>query len=248
MTTKTITNFLPQVIDQASGTIPPNDRLGDQPDSDPKIPPRRVLGDLDTSWHPRVAEAVSMARKWQARRRRQSETQQVSPWQKVNASMVLLATKVDGDSSRTGYGCGKTHVALAALWSICYMLDNEPIAPAGRFFVAADLITNLDGDTPIRAEIGDSPIVVIDDVGAEGQIKYIGAGQQEGERHSRYFRLINHCYENNVSMIITANLTADGLAQHIGGRAWSRLLEMAPTGFMLDMTGVPDYRRRTGGR
>lgn len=209
----------------------------------PKFPARRVLGQLNTAWHPKVGQAVQMARSWQQRRREQRAS-----GQPANASMVLLATAVPGDLNRTGYGCGKTHIATAALWSECLMLDDEPVAPVGKFFMAEQLLANLDGDTPAGAEIGDVPILVIDDVGAEGVIPFVTAARQEQERHSRYFKIVDYCYKRGVSLIITGNLSVADLSAHIGGRAWSRLLQMAPSGFILDMTGVPDYRRSAGGR
>lgn len=219
-----------------------NGCLPDLPAAEPKIPRRRTLAELDTSVHPRMKRAVDMARSWQRRRREQP-----------NASLVLVAAGVTGpdgkpDLLRTGYGCGKTHIALACLWSVCYMLDDEPVAPAGKFFLAEQLVANLAADTPPAAELGNAPIVVIDDVGAEGTIPYVAKESQDHERHARYFKAVNHCYERGVSVIITGNLRMDDLAYHIGGRAWSRLLQMAPRGYMLDMTGVPDWRRREGGR
>lgn len=208
-----------------------------------KYPQRRMLKDLDANWHPKVAQAVEMARSWQQRRR-----EQAAAGLPKNASMVLLATAVPGDLNRTGYGCGKTHIATAALWSECLMLDDEPVAPVGKFFMAEQIIANLDGDTPAGAEIGDAPILVVDDVGAEGVIPFVSTVRQEQERHSRYFKLVDYCYKRGVSLVVTGNLTISELAAHIGGRAWSRLLQMAASGFILDMTGVPDYRRRAGGR
>lgn len=205
-----------------------------------------TLKTLDTTWHPKVKQAVEMARAWQ-KRRQEGET---------NASMVLVASQMyesgQPDLDRTGFGCGKTHIAAAALWSNCYVLDGVPQAPSGRFFKADRIVQIMDADTQPKDEIGNSPIVVLDEVGSEQHIPYIAEKAQAGEIQNRYTKIVDWCYDVNrsggVSLIITSNLGITELAQHIGGRAWSRLLEMAPAGFMLDMTGVPDYRRRQGGR
>jgi hypothetical protein len=211
-----------------------------------------TLASLDLSWHPKMQTAVNAARAWQELRRRQlaenkrqheaNEEITVRP----NASLVLLASQKDPVHC-TGYGCGKTHIAKAVLWSEAFLLDDQPFAPTGNFYEAGRLLGNLDGETRPSAEIT-GPILVIDDVGTEGTIPFVAAGSQEHERHARYFKAINYCYDKGVSVVITANLTTHQLAAHIGGRAWSRLLEMAPQGLIVDLTGVPDYRRRQGGR
>ncbi len=215
-----------------------------------------TLATLDLTWHPKVQTAVNAAREWQKLRRWQvaenkrqrdaGEAITVRP----NASLVLLATAKDPVNC-TGYGCGKTHIAKAALWSDALWLDEQPLAPTGNFYEAARLLANLDGDTLPGSEIT-GPILVIDDVGTEGTIQYVAKEAQQHERHARYFKAINYAYEHGngqgTSVIITANLTTDQLAAHIGGRAWSRLLEMAPSGLIVDLTGVPDYRRKQGGR
>lgn len=209
-----------------------------------------TLHTLDLTWHPMVRTAVKAARDWQ--RIRWQQKQQNTP---AYSSLVLTAAPVmqaDGrpDINRTGYGCGKTHIALACLWASHYVTDGVPVAPDGRFFLAADLIQRLDGDTQPHNEIGDAPVVVLDDVGAEGVLQYVKQDDrsQANERQARYFQVVDYCYRTGISVIITGNLTLPDLAAHIGGRAWSRLLEMAPTGQMVDLTGTPDYRRRAGGR
>lgn len=211
-----------------------------------------TLASLDLSWHPRVKAAVNAAREWQRLRRyqvaenkRQHEAgEEITV--KPHASLVLLATAEDPVNC-TGYGCGKTHIAKAVLWSEAFVLDGVPFAPAGNFYEAARLVANLDGETRPSAEIR-GPILVIDDVGTEGTIPFVAKESQDSERHARYFKAINYCYDAGISVVITANLTTDQLAAHIGGRAWSRLLEMAPSGMIVDLSGVPDYRRRQGGR
>lgn len=230
-----------EIIGRAVSAPQPPQEVEVHPDAAPAR-----LDELDLSWHSMVATAVAAARTWQQRRR-----QQAVAGQKQNASLILVSTAVAGDVNRSGYGCGKTHIARACLWSIAYVIDGQPIAPAGKFFMAGDLVNRLDGETHASAEIADAEIVVIDDAGdTEGLIPFVRQDErtQIVERQARYFKLIDYCYAAGVSLIITGNLTLDALARHVGGRAWSRLLEMAPAGQMIDLTGVPDYRRKAGGR
>ena len=202
------------------------------------------LGDLDPSWHPRVAQAIEAARNWQRRRQKQ-----IADGKTPNAALVLLSSAIPNDPTRTGYGCGKTHIARACLWTIRSVIDGRAVAPGGRFFSARDLIYRLGGETRACDEIH-GEIVVVDDVGTEGIIPYVRQDEktQEIERHARYLMVMNHCHKQGHSLILTANLTIDKLADYIGGRAWSRLLEMAPSGSIVDLTGVPDYRRASSGR
>lgn len=212
------------------------------------------LDSLDVTWHPKVKTAVQAARNWQALRRRQIDQERTDPAKRPFASLVLAAPN---------YGCGKTHVALACFWSVALFDCGVPIAPAGRSFMAAALIQALDGDTPPQTQIGrrwkdddgnqyGTPLVLIDDVGTEGALEFVAERRQEAEMHARYFKVIEYCHQQGIGVLMTSNLPLTGsgkvLADHIGGRAWSRLLEMAPAGLMVDMGGVPDYRRKAGGR
>lgn len=215
------------------------------------------LDTLNTSHH-QVAQAVHMARRWAERKR-----------SGINDASLVLSGPV---------GTGKTHIALAIWWAICEKVLSPPerpvigeygqplpgyqAQPSGRFFSSNELLMRMgisrDTETgvPIAARasdiIGYPPLIVIDDVGLEQSIPFVGKDDQESERHARFFKIINHCY-GNVSVIITTNLTWDELAAHIGKRAASRLTEMCPKmsggdSFIVDMTAVPDYRRRAGGR
>jgi DNA replication protein DnaC len=200
---------------------------------------RRTLAELDTA-NPSVKAAVEMCRRW-AQRKRDGHT---------DASIILCGP----------VGTGKTHIAKAVLWSMAYTLDDgTAVGYAGKFFVASDLISLLSPtrndygvtETPRPAQfIGNAPIVVIDDVGSEGTIAYIKTDDetQAAEIQARYFRVVDYCYSWNVSLVITSNLSIPQLAQHVGRRSWDRLGQMAPAGFMIDMTGVPSWRQRMSGR
>ena len=229
---------------------------GPAPNVTPAHPERITLDTLDASVHSKVERAIASARRWAS----------LKIGGDGRASMVLVATglkKKDGkpDMDHTGYGCGKTHIARAIQWASYTALDDgTPVAPAGRFYVARDLIELIgSGNTmqelappPVEiadgGRVGGTPVIVIDDVGTEGTIPYVSAAQQAYEMQARYFMVINYCYERHISVVITANMTIDEMAAHIGGRAWSRLQQMAPAGLIIDMTGVPDWRRQEGGR
>jgi DNA replication protein DnaC len=205
---------------------------------------KMTLDTLDLS-HPRVTEAVQAARAW-ARRKQDGQ---------IDASLIIIGP----------YGTGKTHIAKAILWSMTQLAVDQggnvipgTDAPTGQFFLANALIQSLDADTrpshliPIgnpNKQVPGVPIVVIDDVGSEQQIEYAGGEERQAiERQYRYFKVVEHCYTFGISLVITSNLDLKALAERVGGRSWSRLQEMAPPGFIVDLSGAPDYRKVRSGR
>ena len=188
-----------------------------------------ILSDLDIS-HPKVKRAVQMARNWQARKHSGHP----------EASLVLSGS----------VGVGKTHIAQAIWWSDRYRPDGITVErPMGYFRLANQIIQELDQDIIMSLKINPARgLVVVDDVGSEQTIQFVSTGAQQFERQQRYFKLINYCYGKKISLIITSNLTLDELRKHIGERAWDRLSEMAPKGFMLEMFDVPSHRQKLGGR
>lgn len=206
------------------------------------VPQRRTLHELELH-HPKIAQAVETVRAWQRRRR-----------DDPRASLVLLGP----------VGTGRTHMALAALWSEFYHIGGQPLAPTGQFFKAADLLANLGSGTPVGTQVR-GPIVVIDDVDTEQRIEYVAEHSQERERHVRFYRLIDWAYETyyvdqhgrrnsrpGVSLIITSNLPLAEFREYIGARAWDRLSQMAPrsdgTSYIRELFGVPSWRKRESGR
>lgn len=198
---------------------------------------RRTLSELDTT-NPTVMAAVEMCHRWAERKRAGY----------MDASLVFCGP----------VGTGKTHIAKALLWSMSYTLeDGTPVGYPGRFFVASDLMMLMN---PTRSEIGmmetprpssfigNAPMIVIDDLGTEQSIPFIKADEQKTEIQARYFRVIDYCYQWQTTMVITSNLSIKQLQDYLGPRNWDRLGQMAPAGFMIDLTGVPSWRKKESGR
>ncbi len=219
----------------------------------PPLPERITLRTIDTAHHELVAKAVEAARQWASRK--------IAGDSRVSLVLVAGPVSANGkpDPNRTGYGCGKTHIARAVQWASYTSMDGVPVAPLGKFFMAKDILALLgDGNTmsdlapPGTAtdfgRVGGIPVLIIDDVGSEGVLPYIAKESQSYEKWARYFEIVNYCNDNGISVVMTGNMRLQELEDYIGGRAWSRLMEMAPAGFMVDMTGVPDWRRQQSGR
>lgn len=266
-------NFLKDMAQRAAARRPNPTPGYRQNRADEKMPERATLDQLDVNHHPLVSTAVAAARQWQRTRQAQAREYRerfnipldanLPYYEPANSSLVLVATqattnkggKAVKDEARTGYGCGKTHVARSVLWSIFLSRDDgTPMAPAGAFFEANRLILELDADERgryVETMLRNKPLIVIDDVGNRGteqEIPHVAASRQIPERQARYYSVINYCYEHGIGVVITSNMTFGELREHVGGRAYSRLAEMAPKGQWVDMTGVPDYRLKKGGR
>lgn len=202
------------------------------------------LSDLDTAVHPLVKTAVDAARRWAERYKGGAD----------KAPSLVLAGPP---------GVGKTHIAKSIWWAVCQSAVDEngqkipgSERPLGRFLSAADLMQELDPQRsdhfqeaiPVSLVLGTSPLIVVDDIGAEGVLAFIGKDHQEYERQARYFRLVDFCYGSDIPVIITTNLKLNELAAHVGPRVWDRLNQMAPAGQMVSMFGVPSWRVKAGGR
>ena len=192
---------------------------------------RVLLSELDRAVHPMMAKACKAASDWSRARKNGNR----------RASLVLFATEAVGTHA-TGYGCGKTHIATACLHCDCWAAGDDVVGPVGKFYDSSELMEELGKRQPPSNIARPDTVIVIDDVGAEQTLEYVAAGSQEIEMQNRYFRIINHAYSEDVSIVITANLSLANLMLRLGGRAWSRLQQMCPPGCIVDMTGVPDYR------
>lgn len=171
-----------------------------------------------------------------------------------NRSMLLIAQGVD--ATRTGYGCGKTMLAKAIYYNNAFTRivgasgsvgDINAIKIArGSFYVAKELINICHGEEfepdVAFAEFGN--MVVIDDLGREGVLKYVkqDADIQLQEKRDRYYSIIDYCYQAKKSIVITSNMSSKEMAEFLGGASWSRLLQMAPSQYRLNLKGVRDMR------
>lgn len=162
-------------------------------------------------------------------------------------------------------GIGKTHIAesvAASYASITGDLAYENDAPlftleqTARLYTARELINLLGGEhaQPL-SQIAPPHIrcLVIDDLGREGYLDYVKASEQQKEKQARYFHLIDHIYKRRqgrspVSLFITSNLLANQLTDLLGEAVWDRLLQLAPRGYITELTGLPSYRRLASGR
>jgi DNA replication protein DnaC len=172
-------------------------------------------------------------------------------------SMMLMSRQV---------GIGKTHIARSVVSSFSaiigelYYLGDEPqfaLETRARLYTARELISYLGGDeardvwTIVPHTV---QCLVIDDLGREGYLDFVKADQQQAEKQARYFHLINHLYQRwqngryPVSLFITTNLNSAECQELLGEAVWSRLLEMCPRGYIVEVSGLEDYRRVKSGR
>ncbi|MEV7427000.1 ATP-binding protein [Streptomyces sp. NPDC091212] len=116
-------------------------------------------------------------------------------------------------------GVGKTYQAFGAL---------RYMAPTGirigwTAVSSVDLYASLKPRNGIDSEsvfwkYAKTPLLVIDD---------LGAGRKATEFTEEVnFRLVNHRYENQLPTLITSNVRPSQLAEHVGDRVASRLVEM----------------------
>ncbi len=164
-------------------------------------------------------------------------------------SLILIASEVEGDEDRTGYGCGKTMLASIVHYANARrieMPDEMYFQPLGKFYEAREIMGLFDesGFSPKQTFSEFGNLVVIDDVGREGSLRWEKRDyeMQVEEKRSRYYNIIDHCYKQKIGLILTSNLESQALASLIGGAAWSRLLETAPEHYKINLTGVRDMR------
>lgn len=167
------------------------------------------------------------------------------------AALIVLAGGVDGDMDRTGYGCGKTTLAKIIYYAasnVQYIVGGPTfwVMPVGRFYSSRDLMGIFDADAEklARHTKAFGRLLVIDDVGREGTLRWERRDpeMQLEEKRDRYYTIINYCYEQGISLVITSNMSSRELAAFLGGASWSRLLQMARTEFRVNMTGLLDMR------
>lgn len=130
-----------------------------------------------------------------------------------------------------GTGTGKTHLAAA----IANLLVERGIqARFGTFQAHLDEIKkefDTSGQKHYLDDIKGVPVLVIDDLGKERKTDWT---------QSILYDIVNYRYEHILPTIITTNLSADEIANHVEGAVWSRIYEMCDT---IVMQGK-DYRTR----
>jgi DNA replication protein DnaC len=182
---------------------------------------------------PEVGEAVALLRRWSLERR-----------ERPGLSLLLCGPP----------GVGKTHLARAALWSEVYTVDDVVVGPVGRFYLAYDLLLRLTpegGQTltaAVQQAVGNAPLVVLDDAGQDVQLPYVAAEWQAAERQVRLHALVDYCYVQRVSLVVTTNLRpGQALQDWLGPRSWDRLVEMAPRPYIFQFRSTPSYRKARSG-
>lgn len=254
---------LTAIRDLATNVRPGNGAwMGAREDAPPAQLSRRARPTLDElrQTHPDLAAVIERVRAW---------------GKAVNAARRAVNDVADETIVRppslilTGpNGVGKTHIARVIQWSMTDAALNEDgrpdpdmVAPCCRWYAAADLLARLGNERDSDGYaysgrpgqmVGSAPFVIIDDVAAELTIPYVAYPAQEAERQIRYHLFFDWCVGNNVPVVLTTNLAAAGpdsdLAQHVGPRAWSRLMQMVPYGYTVSLWNVPDYRLILSGR
>lgn len=207
-------------------------------------------------WHPSIRPLYNLAEEWIERKNNGSS----------NLSLVIC-----GD-----VGIGKTHISRILFWSVIerdkdvystipFCEDDpeyDPLQPEpedtviysewytrASYLKAYQLIQLIESDFDISSLISKTcPVVIIDDVGNEVSIKYVSMVEQAAERQRRYNVIIDHCYENEISVVMTSNFDLVELCAHLGKRSWDRLSEMAPKGYMIEIFDVSSYREVRSGR
>lgn len=138
-------------------------------------------------------------------------------------------------SSQT-YGAGKTHLAMAA----AYTLKN--LGRIGTFLSEPDWFDTIrqsySDERPERALFqgwAKSPFIILDDVGT-AHVATPGWGQE------KWFKLVDSLVLAGSSLFITTNLDAMQLPAYLGGKVYSRLAGLCGERGFVDMSRLPDYR------
>lgn len=129
-------------------------------------------------------------------------------------------------------GCGKTHLACAAISA----------GPVGSLFVNTatlldDVRKGYDGEgRGLFTRALTAPLLALDDLGSEAVTDWV---------RDRLYTLINHRWDHCLPLIVTTNVTAADLAERIGQGVASRI-----AGCCAERISVkgPDGRREAGER
>ena len=145
-----------------------------------------------------------------------------------------------------GYGCGKSHLARCAYlalsaipqkteWGIKHR--SAQIIRATDFFTAiTDCYAKDEPIKPYLNELLRNAALIVDDYKTDGY-KNIEWTQEQ------FFKLLDRLCESK-PLLITTNLNPEQFQVAIGGRNWSRFYGMTGDKGIINMSKIPDYRKR----
>lgn len=118
-------------------------------------------------------------------------------------------------------GTGKSHIISCI---VKYVAQNKLIrirfmssaAVMGRITDSRDFKSRTEYESEILDQLGNIPVLVLDDVGAKDDIK----GRQD-----LFFTIIDRRYNSHFPTLITTNLSHEQLREYIGDRAFDRLTQ-----------------------
>ena len=117
-------------------------------------------------------------------------------------------------------GCGKTHLlyALKSKWEE----SNKPAIFRNTVTLIQSIRSdfdkiNVDKERDVEFILNSASLLMIDDIGAEKITDFVS---------ETFYSIINHRYEKMYPIIFTSNLSIEELANKIGDRIASRIVEM----------------------
>lgn len=150
-----------------------------------------------------------------------------------------------------GYGNGKTllaRLAANALYATLTISTPGGDLPdrTGVFTTSEkykdDITASYDSHT--TAEVIKSfrraRFVIIDDFGTE-YVKPDSLGWWQ----EQLYKIFNHAYDAGQPFLMTSNMTPDEIQERIGGKNWSRLFGLCGSKGVVNMSEIPDQRRRS---
>jgi len=158
-------------------------------------------------------------------------------------------------------GVGKTTIArnlLKAAEESYGVLDENGLLEftmsslKAREISGADIMPMLkDAETTLGLDnmFRDARIILIDDIGTE-ELPFVSALDKKLVRQNRYGELVNWCWRNRRSLIVTSMVPLrigeelnPEFIEILGEKAFDRLWQMSSS-YMFTLTGFPSYRRR----
>ncbi len=124
-------------------------------------------------------------------------------------------------------GSGKTHIAVGILKEVLRR------GFTGHYTNFNDLLSrlrdsynrgSLESEAELLAEMEESDLLVLDDVGAESATNWV---------RDRLYLIVNRRYESARALLVTTNCGEEQLRAHVGERTASRLYEMCSQDFPL---------------